>query len=112
VGYWKGSGLSVVLDMIAAMMSLGRATHELSNDPLFEAGISQMFLALNPEAFGPSPRAGEIADEIVASLHGCKPAKEGGRVRYPGEQTLRVRAENEKLGLPVEAEVWELIRGL
>jgi 3-dehydro-L-gulonate 2-dehydrogenase len=109
VGYWKGSGLSVVLDMIAAMMSLGRATHELSSDPLFETGISQMFVAMNPQAFGPSPRAEEIAGEVVASLHGCKPVKEGGRVRYPGEQTLRVRAENEKLGLPVEPAVWEQV---
>lgn len=106
VGYWKGSGLAVVLDMIAAMMSLGRATHELSSDALFEAGISQMFLTLNPEALGPSPRAAQIADEIVASLHESKAAKEGGKVRYPGEQTLRVRAENEKLGLPVEEAVW------
>ena len=57
---------------------------------------------MNPEALGPSPRAAEIADEIVASLHASTPAKEGGTVRYPGEQTLRVRAENEKLGLPVE----------
>jgi 3-dehydro-L-gulonate 2-dehydrogenase len=45
----------------------------------------------------------------VASLHVSKPAKEGGNVRYPGEQTLRVRAENEKLGLPVEPAVWEQI---
>ena len=109
VGYWKGSGLSVVLDMIAAMMTLGKASHELSNDPLFEAGISQMFLSINPAAFGPTPRAAEIADEIVASLHVSKPAKEGGNVRYPGEQTLRVRAENEKLGLPVEPAEWQQI---
>ncbi len=109
IGYWKGSGLSVALDMIAAMMTLGKATHELSNDPLFETGISQMFFALNPEALGRTPRVAEIADEIVGSLHGCKPAREGDRVRYPGEETLRVRSENERLGLPVEAAVWEQI---
>jgi 3-dehydro-L-gulonate 2-dehydrogenase len=106
VGYWKGSGLSVVLDMIAAMMSLGQATHQLSHDSVFEAGISQMYVAMNPEAFGPEARVAQIADEIVASLHNSKPAKEGRRVRYPGEETLRVRAENRKLGLPVEPEVW------
>lgn len=112
VGYWKGSGLSVVFDMIAAMMTLGKATHELTNDPLLEVGISQMFLTLHPEAFGPSPRAAEIADEIVASLHDSRPARQGRRVRYPGEQTLRVRAENQKLGLPVEPAVWESILGI
>jgi 3-dehydro-L-gulonate 2-dehydrogenase len=109
VGYWKGSGLAVVLDMIAAMMTLGKATHELSGDALLETGISQMFVTMNPEAFGPETRADEIADEIVASLHACAPAKAGGRVRYPGEQTLKTRAENERLGLPVEPEVWEQI---
>ena len=92
--------------MIAAMLSLGRATHQVPADSLKEAGVSQMFIAMNPEAFGPEPRAAEIADAVVASLHGCKPETEGRTVRYPGEQTLRVRAENEKLGLPVEEATW------
>ncbi|HZP07256.1 MAG TPA: 3-dehydro-L-gulonate 2-dehydrogenase [Terracidiphilus sp.] len=109
VGYWKGSGLSVVLDMIAAMMSLGQATHQLSHDPHFECGISQMFLAMNPQALGSEPKLNEIADAIVASLHGSKPAVEGKRVRYPGEETLRIRAENRKLGLPVEPAIWNEI---
>jgi 3-dehydro-L-gulonate 2-dehydrogenase len=67
-GYWKGSGLAVVLDMIAAMMTLGKATCQISTDPLLETGISQMFIALNPGAFGPAPEADKIADAIVASL--------------------------------------------
>ncbi|MGA3101671.1 MAG: 3-dehydro-L-gulonate 2-dehydrogenase [Terracidiphilus sp.] len=105
-GYWKGSGLAVVLDMIAAMMTLGNATCQISSDPLFETGISQMFLALNPGAFGPAPEAGKIADAIVASLHDCAPAKRGGKVRYSGEQTLQIREDNTRLGLPVEPAVW------
>jgi 3-dehydro-L-gulonate 2-dehydrogenase len=109
IGYWKGSGLSVVLDMIAAMMTLGQATHQLSHDPVFECGISQMFVAMNPAAFGPEPKAAEIADSIVASLHNSKPAQEGKRVRYPGEETLRIRAENRKLGLPVDETLWAQI---
>jgi 3-dehydro-L-gulonate 2-dehydrogenase len=106
VGYWKGSGLSIVLDMMAAMLSLGKATHQISHDPVFESGISQMFLAINPECLGPGPKLAEIADGIVASLHNSKPAEEGKRVRYPGEETLRMRAENQRLGLPIEAAVW------
>jgi 3-dehydro-L-gulonate 2-dehydrogenase len=105
IGYWKGSGLSVVLDMVAAMLSLGKATHQLAPDPLRETGLSQMFLAMNPEALGPA--GGEsIADEIVASLYSCQPAEQGKTVRYPGEQTLRTRAENRRLGLPVDPAVW------
>lgn len=108
-GYWKGSGLSIVLDMIAAMTSLGNATHQLPSDPLRESGISQVFVAMNPAAFGPAPAAERIADEIVASVHRCPPAKEGSKVRYPGEKTLLMRAENLKLGLPVDPALWQQI---
>ncbi len=109
VGYWKGSGLSIVLDMVAAMMSLGNATHQLSSDPLLETGLSQMFLAMNPEALGSPEMLSQIADEIVASVQNCPVAENGKTVRYPGEQTLRLRAENKKLGLPVEPAVWAQI---
>ncbi len=112
IGYWKGSGLSIVLDMIAAMMALGKATHQLSHDPVFEHSVSQMFLAMHPAAFGPEPGAAQIADAIIASLHNSKPASEGRRVRYPGEETLRIRAENRKLGLPVEPAVWAEIQAM
>jgi len=45
----------------------------------------------------------------VASVHNCPSAKEGKKIRYPGEQTLRTRAENLELGLPVEPAVWAQI---
>jgi 3-dehydro-L-gulonate 2-dehydrogenase len=112
IGYWKGSGLSMVLEMIAVMTSLGKATHQLSTDPLLETGLSQVFLAMNPEALGPSEKLEQIADEIVASVHHCKLVEKGMKIRYPGEETLRVRAENKKLGLPVEPEVWAQILGM
>lgn len=107
VGYWKGSGLSVLLDALAAMLSLGQATHQINRDPERENGISQVFLAFDP---GPNQQVARIADEIVASLHRAQPIEKGKRIRYPGEQTLRIRRENMRLGLPVEPAVWEKIR--
>jgi 3-dehydro-L-gulonate 2-dehydrogenase len=105
-GYWKGSGLAVVLDMAAAMMALGRATYEIAPDPLLEAGVSQMFFALNPSAFGSASQAEKIADGVVASLHNSRPAESNCKIRYPGERTLTIREENLRLGLPVEPAVW------
>ena len=112
IGYWKGSGLSVLLDMVAAMMALGRATHQIADDPEREAGVSQMFFALNPAAFGPASQAEQIADAVVASLHNSRPAAPNRKVRYPGEQTLRIREENLRLGLPVEPAVWTEIQAI
>ncbi len=106
IGYWKGSGLSLLLDMIAAMTSLGLATHQLARDPLQEAGISQVFLAMQPAAFGPADQSARIADEIVASLHRSSPADQHTPIRYPGERTLQIRAENLARGVPVDPAVW------
>ena len=112
VGYWKGSGLSVVLDMVAATMAMGRATHQIAPDPLREAGVSQIFFALNPAGLGPAAQAEQIADGVVASLANCRPADPDRKVRYPGEQSLRIREENLRLGLPVEPPVWDEILGM
>lgn len=106
IGYWKGSGLSVVLDMMAAMMSLGRAAHQLGPDPLHESGQSQLFLAINPETIGSAGEQERIADAIVASIQNCAPVEKASRARYPGEKTLRTRQENQRLGIPVDPAIW------
>lgn len=112
IGYWKGSGLSIVLDMIAAMTSLGIATHQLGGDPLQESGLSQVFFALQPAACGASEQSARIVDEIVASLHRSPAAKPDAPIRYPGEKTLQLRAENLALGIPVEPALWQQILSL
>ena len=108
IGYWKGSGLSVVLDMIGAMLSLGNATHQIAPEPLRETGLSQVLIAMDPRALGTVDCDG-IADGIVQSLHDCRPAEDGKPVRYPGEQTLRIREENREMGIPIEPTVWDEI---
>jgi 3-dehydro-L-gulonate 2-dehydrogenase len=107
VGFWKGSGLAVVLDMIAAMLSCGNATHQVANEPLRETGLSQVFVAIDPKTL--SDAEDKIADAIVALLHDARPAVEGDPVRYPGESTLRLREENRRLGLPVDERLWKEI---
>jgi 3-dehydro-L-gulonate 2-dehydrogenase len=109
VGFWKGSGLAVVLDMVAAMTSLGDVTCAIANDPLRETGLSQMFVAIDPRALGDATRMEQIADEVVDSLHRSRPAEVGKPVRYPGENTVRLREENRRIGLPADEAVWKEI---
>jgi LDH2 family malate/lactate/ureidoglycolate dehydrogenase len=40
------------------------------------------------------------------------PAPDGSPGRYPGEGVLRVRAENQRLGIPVDEAVWNDIKRL
>jgi len=94
IGFWKGSGLSLVLDMIAAGLSGGLATHQIPVEPELETGISQVFIAMNISAK-------DAADRIIADL------KSVDGVRYPGERTLDLRRENMEKGIPVEVQVWD-----
>jgi 3-dehydro-L-gulonate 2-dehydrogenase len=111
VGFWKGSGLSLVLDMLAAMLSGGLATHELPLDPVREAGQSQIFLAIDPSGLGDPSELTRIAEGILASLREATPVDPGRAVRYPGEETLRLREENLRLGVPVDPGIWNEMTG-
>jgi 3-dehydro-L-gulonate 2-dehydrogenase len=111
IGYWKGSGLSLVLDMIGAMLAGGRATWQIPRESVRETGLSQVFLAIDPGSVGQVEEMERIVDGIVDFLHASTPVDAKKPVRYPGEQTVQVREENMRLGVPVEEEIWKMISG-
>jgi 3-dehydro-L-gulonate 2-dehydrogenase len=45
VGYWKGAGLSLLLDLLATVLSGGLPTHEISKRGI-EYGLSQVFISI------------------------------------------------------------------
>lgn len=104
IGFWKGSGLALLLDMAAALLACGLATHRIPPDPLEETRLSQVFLAFDLSTLGGVES--HIADDIIESLH----TRGGDGVRYPGERTLQIRRENMERGIPVEPEVWEQVK--
>jgi 3-dehydro-L-gulonate 2-dehydrogenase len=112
IGYWKGSGLSIVLDMLAAMLSGGLATHQIPRESLRESGVSQFFLAINPRPLAAVPELDRIANGILQSLHEAVPVDPTNPVRYPGEETVRVREENLRFGVPVDPERWAWLQNL
>jgi 3-dehydro-L-gulonate 2-dehydrogenase len=112
IGYWKGSGMSLVLDMLAAMLSGGRATHDIPLDPTRESGVSQIFLAIDPATFAAPAELDRIATGILESLAEATPADPASPIRYPGEQTLQLREENLRLGVPVTPPIWERLKAL
>jgi 3-dehydro-L-gulonate 2-dehydrogenase len=103
IGYWKGSGLALLLDMIASMLSGGRATHEIPSDSERETGLSQLFIAIDPAVIG--ARA-EVVDRIVADLHAAASLGDSP-VRYPGEQVLKIRRTSMEQGVVVNGAIWQ-----
>ncbi len=108
IGFWKGSGLAVMLDLVAATLSGGRATHEIPSPPEKETGLSQMFMAFDPGWCPGSPDA-RLADRLVAHLQS---ASGDEAVRYPGERTRALREKHLKEGVPVDPSVWAFVQSL
>ena len=107
IGLWKGSGLALTLDLFAAMLSGGQTTHRISVDPLYETGVCQFFLAIHPWNLVHSAELTRTADALIEAIHSAPRADPGIAPRYPGEETLRLRAENMRHGIPVELAAWQ-----
>jgi 3-dehydro-L-gulonate 2-dehydrogenase len=102
IGFWKGSGLSLMLDMMAALLSGGRATHEIPPHPEQETGLSQVFIAADIAHLEAPGASSGIVDAILQDL----------QARYPGERTLETRRQNMEQGIPVEPSIFELVCSL
>jgi len=111
IGFWKGSGLAIMLDMVAAVLSGGKATHDFSTVPEEESGQSQVFVALDASSLGTGGESQSIADRIVDALH-AGAAEAGEAARYPGEHTLVVRAKSMAEGVFVDDAMWREVLAL
>lgn len=109
IGYWKGASLSFVLDVVAAILSGGRATKDIAKLP-DEYGVSQVFIAIDISHSSMAPVAQKTADEIVAFIHAGKKFHDEDDILYPGERVLRTRRENMEKGIPVEPVYWEMVK--
>jgi 3-dehydro-L-gulonate 2-dehydrogenase len=110
IGYWKGSGLSLMLDMLGALLSGGLATHQIKVNTIHETSLSQVFLAFDLPSIDTGGARERVVDQIVHSLVGGD-AEAAAELRYPGEKTLEIRKENLELGIPVEPRIWEQVQG-
>ena len=106
IGFWKGSGLSLVLDLLVVALSGGRSTQKISADK-YETGVSQCFICIHQ----PDMHA-HLIEQILAFTKGSAPAEPGRTISYPGERTLNTRIENEKNDVPVNEEIWLKLKNM
>ena len=111
IGYWKGSALSMVLDMLATLLSAGDSTYKIGQKSS-ESGISQVFICIDPKVFGDGTLQEKLLKEIIDYTHDVEPMNPGEKTYYPGERTLLTRARNLKEGIPVSEEIWKNVWSL
>lgn len=106
-GYWKGSGLALVLDMAAAMLAAGKSGDVVTDDNLGSCGgCCQIFIAFDPYMFSSKDEVEAMLAHRIESVHSAAPVREGGHVSYPGERTAKTRADQQANGVEVDEGVW------
>lgn len=110
-GYWKGAGLSLLLDIFATILTAGFSTSEISKKEL-EYGLSQVFIAIDVKQLPNYPVINGVIDNILADYKTSLPAADGNEIIYPGERIVETKAENQKKGIPVNKEVWRKVNTL
>lgn len=106
VGYWKGAGLSLLLDILATILSGGRSTHQVESCTS-EYNISQVFIAIDITRLGNFPAIDNSVNQIIDDLHRSNPVNPSDKIRYPGESVLQVRKDNLQNGISVNRRMWE-----
>ena len=111
VGYWKGAGLSLLLDILATILSGGFPIHEITQEAS-EYRLSQVYIAIDIAKLGNYSTIAQVVEGIIADYHQSIPMDESKKITFPGERVLNTRAKNEVQGIPVLQKVWDEVLGL
>lgn len=112
MGYWKGSGMSIVLDMIATLLSDGASVAEVTQDNSDEYGISQIFIAIEVDKLIDGPTRDAKLQRIMDYVTSAERADENQAIRLPGHEFTTLLAENRRNGITVDDSVWAKIQAL
>jgi 3-dehydro-L-gulonate 2-dehydrogenase len=108
IGYWKGAGLSLLLDLLATVLSAGLSTRKLSQNEA-EYGVSQVYIAFSLEKLGNYPSIERTISEIISDYKNSLTEPSSSEIRYPGERVLFTRKNNLANGIPVLESIWKKI---
>ncbi len=111
IGYWKGAGMSLLLDLLATVLSSGLAGHEISKTGV-ETNISQVFITIDIAKLGNHSIISKTVEDIINDYHQSVTSDASLQITYPGERVLKNRKNNEANGIPVLKKVWEEIMAL
>lgn len=111
IGYWKGSGLALALDLIATLLAGGDSSKEISEREV-ETGVSQVFIAIDIESKLGAAYVNDRVETIVQDLINSPSIDDAQPIHYPGQGMMAMRSENLKKGIPVEDELWQEILNL
>ncbi len=111
IGYWKGASLSLCLDILAALLSGGRATKNLSESE-GEKGPSQIFIVINPKQFSGEEDNDILINDILSYFKSAETIDEKTKIYYPGEIVLNNKKNNIRDGIDIDENILLKVKDL
>lgn len=108
IGLWKGSGMALLLDIFATILSSGLSTQQIS-EQVTEISLSQIFIAIDLAKLPHFEQIQSIINGIIIDYEKSIPANTDFPAIYPGQRVLKNRKRNESNGIPVHQSVWNEI---
>jgi 3-dehydro-L-gulonate 2-dehydrogenase len=106
IGFWKGSGLTMMIDLLVTVLSQGRSVKQITESGI-ESGASQVFIAIKPQD---TQQTHDLIEEILNYTKSSPPINPDKPVVYPGENTLKTRNKNLKEGVLVDEKIWAEVK--
>jgi len=113
IGFWKGSGFAVMLDIFSSLLSGGLTTAGIDQAGKGSCGsCCQVFISINPLKINTQEFIDKALSETIIQIKSSVPAEENKEIFYPGEQSLKSRKENMESGIPVDDGIWSKVKAL
>ena len=109
IGYWKGAGLSLLLDILSAVLSGGLSTGKISLKQE-ETSVSQVFICIDIKKLSHFDSINNTINEIVTDYKKSIPVSKANVIRYPGENINNTREANLQQGILVDSYIWNEIQ--
>lgn len=110
IGYWKGAGLSLLLDILATVLSSGLSVASISKNKA-EYGLSQVFICIDPSRLSNHSAVAAVVQNIIDDYKQSI-ADGDAKIIYPGEGVLQKRKKNTEQGIHVLQKVWDEVLSL
>ncbi len=110
MGYWKGSGLSIVLDLIASTVAGGKSTSDVGLDP--ETEVCQFFMAIDLSRLPDRKEIDERIEHTLCDIRSSIPRDPSHPVHVPGDGTRKIREDSMKNGVLVDDEIWAKVKAM
>lgn len=112
MGFWKGSSMSIVLDMMLTAISGGYSVPALTEDVKGEFGVSQFLIAIDLTKTMNNERLSEEMKRIREYVLASEPAETGSVMIAGTEIETFIKKHEQQGGIEIHETIWSQIKGL